>query len=169
VTSGRVFLVTLASTIGGSVLGAVLRRCLPARHLGADNKEVIRLGVSLLATLSAVAISLMIASAKSSYDIQDAHFRQFSADVILTDQLLAQYGPEAAGIRQLIRQAFRRRWIAFGPRRRSGRRKPTRLPRAPPPSRFTMRSRRCRRPAMRNDCSSRASSRRAVTSRGRAC
>jgi hypothetical protein len=105
VTSGWVFLVTLASTIGGSVLGAVLRHCLPARHLGADNKEVIRLGVGLLATLSAVAISLMIASAKSSYDIQDAHFRQFSADVILTDQLLAQYGPEAAGIRLLIRQA----------------------------------------------------------------
>lgn len=104
-TSGWVFLTTLASTIGGSVLGAVLRRCLPAQYLSIENKEVIRLGVGLLATLSAVVISLMIASAKSSYDIQDAHFRQFSADVILADQLLAQYGPEAVGIRQLMRQA----------------------------------------------------------------
>jgi hypothetical protein len=106
VTSGWVFLVTLASTLGGAVLGAVLRRWLPASHLNTETREVIRLGVGLLATLSAVAISLMIASAKTSYDTQDAHFRQFSADVILTDQLLAQYGPEASGIRKLMRQAI---------------------------------------------------------------
>ncbi|HEY3677768.1 MAG TPA: hypothetical protein VGL45_03545 [Bradyrhizobium sp.] len=105
-TSGWVFLVTLVSTLGGAVLGAVLRRWLPAAHLNTETREVIRLGVGLLATLSAVAISLMIASAKTSYDTQDAHFRQFSADVILTDQLLAQYGPEASGIRKLMRQAI---------------------------------------------------------------
>jgi hypothetical protein len=105
VTSGWVFLVTLAATLGGAVLGAVLRRWLPATHLNIETREVIRLGGGLLATLSAVAISLMIASAKTSYDTQDAHFRQFSADVILTDQLLAQYGPDATSIRRLIRQA----------------------------------------------------------------
>jgi hypothetical protein len=105
VTSGWVFLVTLAATLGGAVLGAVLRRWLPVAWLGGETRDVVRLGVGLLATLSAVAISLMIASAKTSYDTQDAHFRQFSADVILTDQLLAQYGPEAAGVRKLMRQA----------------------------------------------------------------
>ena len=105
-TSGWVFLVTLAATLGGAVLGAVLRARLPAARLDTETRDVVRLGVGLLATLSAVAISLMIASAKTSYDTQDAHFRQFSADVILTDQLLAQYGPEAAGIRKLMRQAI---------------------------------------------------------------
>jgi hypothetical protein len=105
VSSGWVFLVTLAATLGGAVLGAVLRRFLPATHLNTETREVIRLGGGLLATLSAVAISLMIASAKTSYDTQDAHFRQFSADVILTDQLLAQYGPEASGVRKLMRRA----------------------------------------------------------------
>jgi hypothetical protein len=105
VTSGWVFLVTLVSTLGGAVLGVVLRRSLPMRHLSDETRDVVRLGAGLLATLSAVAISLMIASAKTSYDTQDAHFRQFSADVILTDQLLAQYGPEASGIRKLMRQA----------------------------------------------------------------
>ena len=104
-TSGWVFLVTFASTVGGMLLGVVLRACLPAAYLNSETKEVVRLGVGLLATLSAVAISLMIASAKTSYDTQDAHFRQFSADVILTDQLLAQYGPEAVDIRKLMRIA----------------------------------------------------------------
>jgi hypothetical protein len=105
VTSGWVFLVALAATLGGAVIGAVLRRWLPEAWLNTETRDVVRLGVGLLATLSAVAISLMIASAKTSYDTQDAHFRQFSANVILTDQLLAQYGPEATGIRKLIRQA----------------------------------------------------------------
>ena len=93
-TSGWVFLVTFGATVGGMLLGMVLRASLPAVTLNTETKEVVRLGVGLLATLSAVAISLMIASAKTSYDTQDAHFRQFSADVILTDQLLAQYGSE---------------------------------------------------------------------------
>jgi hypothetical protein len=98
--------VTLAATLGGAVLGTLLRRWLPAVWLDVESRDVVRLGVGLLATLSAVAISLMIASAKTSYDTQDAHFRQFSADVILTDQLLAQYGPEAARIRKLMREAI---------------------------------------------------------------
>lgn len=104
-TSGWVFLVTFASTVGGMLLGTVLRALLPAAALNTETKEVVRLGVGLLATLSAVAISLMIASAKTSYDTQDAHFRQFSADVILTDQLLGQYGPAAVEIRKLMRIA----------------------------------------------------------------
>ena len=78
--------------LGGTALGMLLRLWLPAAYLNTETKDVVRLGVGLLATLSAVAISLMIASAKTSYDTQDAHFRQFSANVILTDQLLAQYG-----------------------------------------------------------------------------
>jgi hypothetical protein len=105
VTSGWVFLVTFGSTVGGMLLGMVLRALLPAVTLNSETKEVVRLGVGLLATLSAVAISLMIASAKTSYDTQDAHFRQFSADVILTDQLLAQYGAGAVEIRKLMRIA----------------------------------------------------------------
>ena len=104
-TSGWVFLVTFGATVGGMLLGMVLRALLPAVTLNTETKEVVRFGVGLLATLSAVAISLMIASAKTSYDTQDAHFRQFSADVILTDQLLAQYGSGAVEIRKLMRIA----------------------------------------------------------------
>jgi hypothetical protein len=66
---------------------------------------MIRLGTSLLATLVAVLISLTIASAKSSYDTQDAHFRQLAAYIAEADQLLAQYGPDATGVRQLMREA----------------------------------------------------------------
>jgi hypothetical protein len=104
-TSGTIFLISLASTMAGAALGMTLRARLPVAYLSLDTKEVVRLGAGLLATLAAVVISLMIASAKTSYDAQDAHFRQLSADVVLTDQLLAQYGPEATGVRKLMRLA----------------------------------------------------------------
>jgi hypothetical protein len=104
-TSASIFLISFASIMAGAVLGMVLRARLPRAYLSPETKEVIRLGAGLLATLAAVVISLMIASAKTSYDTQDAHFRQFAAHLVLTDQLLAQYGPGATDVRRLMRQA----------------------------------------------------------------
>jgi hypothetical protein len=104
-TSASIFLISFASISAGIGLGVALRARLPAARIGPETKEVVRLGAGLLATLAAVVISLMIASAKSSYDTQDGHFRQLAAHVVLTDQLLAQYGPEAIEIRILMRQA----------------------------------------------------------------
>ena len=83
----------------------LLRRRLDGKRLEAA-KEVVRLGASFLATLSAVLISLMIASAKSSYDTQDSHFRQLVAYLVETDRLLSQYGPETKQVRLLMRQAM---------------------------------------------------------------
>jgi hypothetical protein len=105
VTSAWIFLVSFFAIIVGCAIGMTLRARLPKEYLNTENREMIRLGSSLLATLAAVLISLTIASAKSSYETQDAHFRQLAAYLVEADQLLAQYGPEAAGMRQLMRQA----------------------------------------------------------------
>ena len=43
----------------------LLRRVLPKSHLNADSKEVVRLGMGLLATMAALVLGLLIASAKS--------------------------------------------------------------------------------------------------------
>lgn len=99
-----IFLVSFAAILAGGGFGMWLRVRLPRDQLNAETREMIRLGTSLLATLVAVLISLTIASAKSSYDTQAAHFRQLSAYIAQTDQLLAQYGPEATGVRQLMRE-----------------------------------------------------------------
>src|ERR1700761_7488779 len=85
--------------------GMLLRKRIPAEQLGVSQKEVIRLGAGFLATLSAVLISLMIASAKNSYDTQFAHFRTLAAYLVETDQLMAQYRPETTEWRILSRKA----------------------------------------------------------------
>ena len=103
-TSIWIFLVAFFAILAGGAIGMTLRLRLPKSQLNAETREMIRLGAGLLATLVAVLISLTIAAAKSSYDRQDAHFRQLAAYIVETDQLLAQYGPEATGVRQLMRE-----------------------------------------------------------------
>jgi hypothetical protein len=92
--------------LGGILLGALLRSTLPDHHLSQDSQDVIRLGVGLIATMAALVVGLLIASAKSSFDTQSGQVRQITADVILLDNLLAQYGPEAKPIRAEIRSAM---------------------------------------------------------------
>ena len=58
--SGTIFGLTLA----GIFLGTLLRRSLPEHHLNEHAKDVVRLGVGLIATIAALVLGLLIASAK---------------------------------------------------------------------------------------------------------
>src|SRR6516164_5659909 len=86
-------------TLGGILLGALLRRALPEHHLSKNSQDVVWIGVGLIATIAAVQLGLLIAAAKSSFGTQSTH----TADIILLDNLLAQYGPEARPIREQMR------------------------------------------------------------------
>jgi len=70
-------------TLGGILLGALLRRALPEHHLSEDSQDVVRLGVGLIATIAALVLGLLIASAKSSFDTQSTQITQITADIIL--------------------------------------------------------------------------------------
>jgi hypothetical protein len=104
VTSGLIFLISFIAIAAGIATGMLLHWRLDEKHVAAA-KETIRLGASFLATLSAVLISLMIASAKSSYDTKDSHFRQLATYLVEADRLLSQYRPESKEMRLLMRQA----------------------------------------------------------------
>jgi len=51
-------------------------------------------------------LGLLIAAAKSSFDTQSTQIRQITADIILLDNLLGQYGPEARPIREQMRNTI---------------------------------------------------------------
>jgi fluoride ion exporter CrcB/FEX len=72
--------VILACIFGGILLGVLLRRTLPERHLSSDAKEVIRLGTGLIGTIAALVLGLLIASAKSSYDT--TRWRRFDRETL---------------------------------------------------------------------------------------
>jgi hypothetical protein len=95
--------IVLACVFGGTLLGMALHRILPEHHLTADSKDVIKLGIALTATMSALVLALLINSAKGSYDTQRNEITQLSANVILLDRVLAHYGPETKQARDLLR------------------------------------------------------------------
>jgi len=64
---------------------------------------VVRLRVGLIATIAALVLGLLIAAAKSSFDTQSTQTTQITADMILLDNLLAEYGPQARPIREQMR------------------------------------------------------------------
>lgn len=89
--------------LGGILVGTLLRRNLPERHLDENAKDVVRLGVGLIATIAALVLGLLIAAAKGSFDTQSTHVKRITANLILLDNVLAQYGPDARPIREQMR------------------------------------------------------------------
>src|ERR1700731_4594193 len=99
-------LLVFAIVFGGALLGAVLRPLLSEKHLQPDSKDIVKMATGLIGTLAALVLGLLIASAKGSFDLKTNQVRQLTATIILLDDLLAQYGPEATHLRQLLRQSI---------------------------------------------------------------
>ena len=105
----RLYISDVAFTVifGGALLGMLLRLVLPEPHLSADTKDVVRLGTGLIATLSALVLGLLIASAQGSFQTQSNQIKQITANVILLDNILARSGPEAEPVRILLRSGLK--------------------------------------------------------------
>jgi hypothetical protein len=97
-----------ACIFGGALLGMLLRTRLREHHLSAESKEVVKVGVGLIATMTALVLGLLVASAKSSFDEQKGEVAQMSANIILLDRVLAHYGPEAKQARDTLRSTVER-------------------------------------------------------------
>jgi hypothetical protein len=83
---------------GSALLAMLLHSALPEHHLSADSKDVVKLGIALIATMSALVLSLLIASAKSAFDTRSNQLVQVSADIIQLDRALARYGDEGGAL-----------------------------------------------------------------------
>jgi len=92
-----------ASTFLGALLGIRVSQALPERHLDAGSKDVVRLCMGLIATMTALILGLVTASAKESFDSQGAAMRSVATEVVTLDRTLAAFGPEAAPIRTELR------------------------------------------------------------------
>ncbi len=98
--------IVFACIFGGALFGVLLRRMLPQHHLCTESRDVVKLGMGLVATLTALVLGLLIATAKGSFDAQNAAIKELSTKVILLDSVLAAYGPETKEERELLRTAI---------------------------------------------------------------
>ncbi len=93
-----------AGIFGAALLGMRLRAALPDHHLSAETKDSVRVGMGLVATMTALLLGLLVASAKSSYDTQRNEVIQIASKVGFLDRVLAIYGPETSQTRELLRR-----------------------------------------------------------------
>jgi hypothetical protein len=84
--------VVFGCSFGAAPIGMVLQIKLPDDHLDSDSRDVVKLVMGLIATMSALVLSLLIASANSSYDRQSSELKA-----------LATNGPSARPDAQVLR------------------------------------------------------------------
>lgn len=89
--------------LAGAVLGAALRHVLPAEHMGEPSRQIVNVAIGLVATLSALVLGLLVASAKNGFDARNDEIRQSATRLVELDRVLRQYGPEADDARRLLR------------------------------------------------------------------
>ena len=102
-------MIVFACTFAGALLGMWLRTILPEHHVNAESRDTIKLAMGLIATMTALLLGLVTASAKSSFDTVNTAVKQTAMDLLTLDRLLARYGPETGEIRRALRDAVANR------------------------------------------------------------
>jgi hypothetical protein len=96
--------IVFACVFGGALFGMFLGTILPKEHLSPDARDVIKVSMAMIATLAALVLGLLTASAKSSLDDKESELRSAAAQVVLLDRTMAEYGAETQGARDLLKQ-----------------------------------------------------------------
>lgn len=99
------FLVVFGCVFGAGYLATRLRLAMPDHHLSADTKDTVKLSMGLVATMTALVLGLLVASAKGNYDAERSAVISMSAKFVVLDRILAHYGAEAKPSRDLLHQS----------------------------------------------------------------
>ena len=91
-----------ACLAGASLVSLMVHERFPAHHRQDDTGAVVRLAANLFVVMSSLVLSLMINSAKNTFEAIDGNVHAFASDLILLDRTLRRYGPEADSARQSL-------------------------------------------------------------------
>lgn len=104
-SSLAVSVTVLACVLVAAAVGFFLNTALPGHHLNAESRDLLKVVIGVVGTLTALVLGLVIGSAKHSYDEISSNLTRLTTDIILLDRALARYGPDASQTRALLREA----------------------------------------------------------------
>ena len=62
-------LISFVFILGGALFGFYLGSVLPENHLSQESREAVKMGWGIIATMSALVLGLLVASAKNTFDV----------------------------------------------------------------------------------------------------
>lgn len=76
----------LVCIFGSAIFGLLVRARFPDKHLSDDTKEVVKLVIGIVGTMTGMVLGLLVASATSSFDSQRDGVAQLPANVVVLDR-----------------------------------------------------------------------------------
>jgi hypothetical protein len=87
---------------GGALLGFVVRRFLRDHHVEPRTQDAVKVATGVVASMTALVLGLLVASAKSGFDAHAAEARTFVINVALLEHSMRLYEPPLAAERQQL-------------------------------------------------------------------
>jgi hypothetical protein len=86
------------------MLATRLHALLPKHYFENESRDTVKVGIGLIATMTALVLGLVTASAKSSFDNVNTAVKAFATQTLALDRTLARYGSETGGIRKELKR-----------------------------------------------------------------
>jgi hypothetical protein len=113
-------IVVFAGAFGGGLAGIKLKTVLPEHYLSKESSDTIKMAIGLVATMTALILGLVTASAKGTYDTMDRAVKEAATEVLSLDRSLARYGPETATARAQLKHIVAARIDIMWPKEKWG-------------------------------------------------
>lgn len=86
-----------------TVAAMLITRRLPEHHLNGESRDVVKLGLGVIGTLTALVLGLLVSATKGTYDAQSGTVKDLAAQMALLDRMLTRYGTEGDEARARLR------------------------------------------------------------------
>jgi hypothetical protein len=109
-TSSLIFSLIFVSAL----VGMFIRRVVPESHFTPEAKDTVRLAIGLVVTMTGLVLGMLVSSSKNFYDSEKNQVAEMASQVILLNDQLIVYGPEATAARiqarKFVEDAVDRIW-----------------------------------------------------------
>jgi hypothetical protein len=100
-------------TFAAGLFGLALQKRLPQTHLSGGSKDMILAVVGLLTLLLALVLGTLVGNTYAFFAMQKSELETMASRAMLVDQALAQYGPEAQSMRELMKTGLTQSYDLF--------------------------------------------------------